>query len=227
MAAETGLALPYVVVDIAMFISHVCLIVFVALNTFKSGKNAADVAIVAAVPFSPVRSGEDGEVQAVVVPIHLIPIACVVAQRAIGGESGCGVIGVGIVVIRLMAGDTVGWRIGVTLIVAGNAVEWNMRAGEREGGLVVVKNGRFPRGLAVALGTVGGEVIGHVVGVGDCVVVFLVAVDTVGGRIIVTLIVASNAIQRGMRANQREVGLIVIEGGGFPGCVGMALGTVG
>ena len=137
------------------------------------------------------------------------------------------VVGVGNAVkIGLVTGNAVGRGTGKTLIVTGNAIEGKVSAVERELCLVVVESGGFPCGGGVADGAVLGELVGHVVGVGNAVKIGLVTGNAVGGCTGKTLIVTGNAIQRKVSAVERELCLVVVEGGGFPRGGGVADGAV-
>ena len=194
MAVETGLAFVDVTAYALVFVVHITLVMFVTNNTLKGGEDPTDVAIGTVIPFVSVFAGIDGEITAVVIPGCLIPIDDVVAQGTIGGESGVDVVGFRVVVVKLMTGNTIGGCAGVAVLVASQAVKGCVCAGQGEGGLIVIEGGGLPGNGAMALGTVGREVVGHVVGVGDTVVVAFVTGDTVAGCTGITVFVTGDTV---------------------------------
>jgi len=147
----------------------------------------------------------------------------VVALLAGGGEAGLHVVRIRrFVEIRLMAGHAscIGaGQVVVVVDVALLALHRRVRTGQREARCRMVKGSARPRRGVVALLARGGEPRLHVVGVGRIVEVRLMAgnASRVGaGQIVVVVNVALRALQRGVRAGQREAGRRVIERGTRP-----------
>ena len=162
-------------------------------------------------------SAVERELRLVVVEGGGLPNGGGVADGAVLRELVGHVVGIGNAVkIGLVTGNAVGRGTGKTLIVTGNAIQRKVSAVERELCLVVVESGGFPCGGGVADGAVLGELVGHVVGIGNAVEIGLVTGNAVGGCTGKTLIVTGNAIQRKVSAVERELRLVVVESGGFP-----------
>ena len=135
-------------------------------------------------------SAVERELRLVVVESGGLPNGGGVADGAVLGELVGHVVGVGNPAeIGLMAGNAVGRCTGKTLIVTGNAIKGKVSAVERELRLVVVESGGFPCGGGVADGAVLGELVGHVVGVGNPAEIGLMAGNAVGRSAGKTLIV--------------------------------------
>ena len=124
MAIVASLAVVAVAAYILVFIIHFGAVMFVAVNTFElSIVGCVHMAIRAYIPFPFMFAGINREILTVVIPIRRFPGCGVVAVFA-GGRKLCRLmIGVcGVVVARLMAGNTFRRCIGVSLGMAFNAI---------------------------------------------------------------------------------------------------------
>ena len=113
MAVIASSALIDIPGDPVMLLIHVGLVVLMTENAFKDfiiiGIN---VTIGAKVPFALVAPGINGEIEVIVIPGGLLPVGGIMALFAVGGKSGCRVIGIGgVVIIILVAGKTCGGNI--------------------------------------------------------------------------------------------------------------------
>jgi len=142
------------------------------------------------------------------------------AGLARGGEARLSMVGTGgAVVILGVAGIAVG-RNGreVVIHVARSAGHCGVRASQREGSLVVVKDGARPGRRVMANHTSCGQARGLVIGISGPVVILGVAGIAIRGRAREDIIdVAGGAGHGFVRTGQRERSLIVIEGGARPG----------
>ena len=105
--------------------------------------------------------------------------------------------------------------VHVTLLALHGGVE----AGEREAGRGVIEGSAAPIRRGVAVLATGRESGRHVRRIRGAVEVGLVATDAGrvgGGEVVIAVDVALRALQRGMRASQREAGRAVIEAGIAP-----------
>ncbi len=175
------------------------------------------MAVGASIPLSFVFPGIDGEIQGIVVPGGLVPIGGIVAHLASCGESRRRVIGIsGIVIIILVAGIAIRGSAGVAVGMAVDTLQIQMRAGEGELGLAVIKCRGRPTVGVVADGAVVAEVVLHVVGVAHRVEIILVAGETIRWRSGVAAGVAVDAVKRNVRSRQRKLGLVVVKRRGRP-----------
>jgi len=118
------------------------------------------------------------------------PTGCVVASGAVGREAGGLVVRVRrVVVVGLVTRYARGLReVEIAIHVARRASQADMRAGQREASLGVVKGGGGPVGRSVASGAVGREPSLLVVRVGRVVVVVQVTGHARGLREVVIVI---------------------------------------
>ena len=186
-----------------------------------AGKDVIDVAEIAG--DGDVGAGER-EGRVVVVEGCAGPRGCGVACVAGGGESRCGMGGVGGAVPVCLMAAVAGCGQGCVVVigVALSAGQRSMCAGERECSVVVVEGRGAPAAGGVADGAVGGEAGGDVIGVGGAVEISLMAGVAGGGSGCVAVVgVALDAGERGVNAGERIVGVDgVIEVDGRPvGCV--------
>ncbi len=139
------------------------------------------------------------------------------------------VIGVGrLVIIRIVASETGIGRIIVIAVVAGGAIIGNGCMGALEDVVVVVvgKRRRHPARIGgMACSAIGGEAQGLVVGIRGLVEIRGMTSRTFGRCPLVTIGVALDAIDRGMRAGQRELRGIVVER--IVGAAGRVAGQTG
>jgi hypothetical protein len=141
-----------------------------------------------------------------------------VATLAVGRELCCRVAWISRgVVRRLVTRIAVGRRAGVAARMASEALQRDMRAGQREVGSRVVESCRFPGGRRMARRADMAEIVLHVIGVSHGGEVSCVAVITRRRRIDIPLGVAGDTLQRRVCSRQRERGCAVIEGGRIPG----------
>jgi len=131
-----------------------------------------------------------------------------------GGPASGGVIRIrGAVEVGGVAGVARSGCSGKDIIdVAFNTIDRCVRAGEREGRVVVVKGGASPRGSSVA-GIAGcREARGRVIWIGRAVPVGLMASIARGRQCCVVVAgVALRTCQGGMCASKRKCGVVVIE----------------
>lgn len=178
-------------------------------------------------PHSGVRAGVNREPG--VIESGPRPRSCVVAQRAVGGEGCCHVVGIGGALVILLVAGIAGCRRSYELIinVATGAGHGGVRAGQGEAGQVVVKAGRHPRrgGMAhlALLREAGGRVIG-IVGVLEILQVARNAQRAEVGELPAD--VAGLALQCGMRAGEGETAQRVVELRIRPGDGAVANGAV-
>ena len=120
--------------------------------------------------------------------------------------------------------------VGVISIVAGIAIVGNgsMRTVERVIG-VVIKSRRYPGCFAVATGTVCGELLCCVVGIGRLVVIRRMASRAGVRRVVVVAVVTGSAVvgNHRVRSVQRVIGVVNGECGRVPAIGGMAGRTIG
>jgi hypothetical protein len=203
MAIVAGCALVYITRDSDMILIHVGLIVGVAENAFKDfiiiGIN---VTIDAKVPFALVAPGVNGEIEVIVIPGGLFPVGGIMTLLAVGGKSGGHVVGIGgVVIIILVAGETGGGSIIITAGMTGDAGQDQMRAGQRELGLIVVKIRRGPAIGGMAFGAILIIVSPHMIGIGNVIVIILVTRPTIRGSTRIPAGMAIQAIQDNMRSS--------------------------
>src|SRR5712692_4989109 len=144
-----------------------------------------------------------------------------VAQGAVGGESGGGVIRVGRSrEIALVATVAIGgYRSEVASDVAEVAGHGDVEAGQGELRLAVVERGRLPSGGGVAGSAGGGETQQGVFGIGGGVEIFDMTGGAIGGGVVeVSPDVAGVAQDGDMGAGEGKDRFVVIEGDGGPSC---------
>ena len=131
---------------------------------------------------------------------------------AIGRESRSRVARIGgRQIIVIVARDAIHRRAGVSAGMALDTRHGEVGAGQLELRQVVVEVGGLPTVGCMALRAVVAESALHVVGIGDIIVIRHMAGIAVGRRSGIPAAVALDARRRGMRAGQREGGLVVIE----------------
>lgn len=141
MAVIAGRALVDITGNTDMFRIGVGLVMLVTENAFKDFIIIRiNVTIGANVPSTLVPPGINGKIEVVVIPGGLLPVGGVMALLAGSGKT-CGLmIGIGgVVVIVLVAGETGGGSIIVTAGMAGDTGQYQMRACQRELGLIMVE----------------------------------------------------------------------------------------
>jgi len=132
---------------------------------------------------------------------NLLPVAGDVATGAVGAE--CTLV----FIVFLVAGDTRSGRALIDVVGVATGTDYiNVGAGEREGGLAVVKSDLLPRAGGVAACTVGTK--------GSLMrVILLMTGDTRGRRTLVDVIaVATGADRFSVGTGEREGGLAMVEG---------------
>ena len=151
------------------------------------------------------------------------------ANGAIRRELPGYVVGGGrLVIIRIVASETGIGCVVVIAVVAGSAVVGNGGVRSLEDVVVVVvgKGRRHPTRIGgMARSAIGGEAQGLVIRVHGLIVVVRMASCTFGRCPLVTIGVALDAIDRGMRAGQRELRGIVVER--IVGAAGRVAGQAG
>ncbi len=173
----------------------------------------------AGVPRSSMCSGIYREILIVMIPVGIAPAAGIMTVLALSREIGCGMIGIiGLIVIGFVARVAVGWSIGVSIAMAGNAAYSHVSSGQRELRLRMIKGGLIPcrsimTGCAVVV-----KIILHVIWIGGAVKVSLVARVAVGWSVGVSIAMAGNAAYSHVSSCQRELGLRMIKGGLIPCC---------
>ncbi len=160
---------------------------------------------------------------AVVVELGVVPVAGVVAFLALEREPCRSVVGVGAVVVVAVTGGAVGGCALVAVGVAALTVENEVRAGQSEGGEVVIELGPLPAVGAVAELTLERKSGRRVVGVASVVVVTAMAGRAVGGRVGEAVRMAVVAFEREVGAGESEGSSIVVESGGVPAVDAVAL----
>jgi len=207
-----------------VFIIHFRLIMFVAENTLKNGIiGRIDVAVGAILPLPFVFPGIDGEILGVMIPVGLVPVGSIMALLAIRGESRGLVVGIiGIVIIILVAGVAIRGRAAVSVGMAIQALQDNVRPGQGKLGLIVIESCRLPGAGTVALSAVIAEIVLHVIGIVYRGKVAFVAGVAIRRGIGITVLVAFKALQGHVRAGQGELGLAVIKRCRLPGGGAMA-----
>lgn len=154
----------------------------------------------------------------VVIEAGIGPRGGAVAHVARGREADLRVVRIiGVVVIRLVAGDATGVRAGQLVIavhVALLASDRKVEAGQCPARRRVIERATAPVGRRMALVASGWEAGLNVIRIGGAVVIVLVTVDAGAARKLVVVVdVALRALQRSMGAGQREAGGRVIERG--------------
>jgi hypothetical protein len=158
------------------------------------------------------------------------PRCCRVAERTVGWEPRLDVIGIrGPVVILDVATVAIGGRAGKFAVdVAQIARDADVRAGEWERSLRVVKDRASPRRRRMAERAIRGESSLNVIGVRGALIVLRMATVAIGwraGKLAVD--VALRAGHADMRSRQRELReFVVIEHGASPGRSVVAGGAV-
>ncbi len=151
------------------------------------------------------------------IPRCLGPVAGVVARFAICGKTRRLMIGIrGVQIFLFMTGIAVRWRIGVRSGMADFAFQADMRPGEREIRLTMVKGSRRPGILGVAGHAVMGKIIAHMIGIRRGFEILPVAGIAIRSDIGVTAGVAFLAIQGFVRPLQRKIRLAMVKGGRRP-----------
>ena len=119
--------------------------------------------------------------------------------RTVSRELGRLVVGVvRAIVIRHMAGITIGGRALVAIGVALQAIDPGMTAGEREPGRIMVIRGRDPGCFPMAYRAIRGELGRRVVRVGGAVVIGQVAACAGVRCVVVVAVVALVAVHGGV-----------------------------
>ncbi len=183
--------------------------------------------IITGIPLAAVSSAIDGEVSAVMIKGGAVPTGCGMTFLTSGRKSGGRMIGIGcIIIIGSMTGDTLLGSITIAIAVAGGTLLLLMGTGQRETGIGMIKGSRFPGICRMARGTIVTEIIGLVIGIRDRIVIRAVTTPAVRRRIVIAIAVTGHAIQRGMGAGQREIGIGMIKSRRFPGGCRVTRGTI-
>ena len=162
-------------------------------------------------------SARQGETGGRVVEVRSRPGGCVVALLAILREAARNVIRIrGPLVIVQMAGHATRVRAVqrvVVVDVALRALQGRMRAGQRESGSRVIEGRSIPGRRIVALRAGLREIRLHVIRLGRTLEILQVAGHAGrAGQIVVAVHVTLRALNGGVRAGERESGVVVIEG---------------
>lgn len=182
---------------------------FMTENALKNGIiRRVHVAVVAGLPLSVVFAGVNGEILVIMIPGGLVPIGSIMAFLAIGGKSCRLVVGIiGIIIIVLMTGIAIPGRAAVAVGMAIQALQADMRAGERKLSLIVIEGCRLPGSGAMAHVAFVAEIILHMVGIVRRGKIALMAGKTIGGQgSKLTVFVAAFADKGLMRPGQRKRG---------------------
>ena len=145
-----------------MLVGHVVTAVSVAIDAGESREGSSRVTVVAIE--APVRPSIDRK-ESVVVEARSGPSTRVVAELAVGSESGRDVIGLGPYVVRSMTSDAVSGSARKTRGVAGGAVQGSVSPGKGEGG--VREPRALPGGGDVTKLATGRPTVGEVIGIGS------------------------------------------------------------
>ena len=193
VAGVAGFTLVDITVYAVVFIVHIGLIVFVAVDAAEDAEIVGDDMTGAAVvvPFALVFTGKDREVELIVlIEAGIVPVVDVVAKGTVGGEAGSRVLvfivlsvaGVAVVLAGggWLEGKVVGWEQ-----VAGFASDSivGSEEGESAGDRGVVELHAGPDQHRVAIFAGFGKTAGDVVDAFGSEVVFLMAIDAFGAAI--------------------------------------------
>ncbi len=122
-----------------------------------------------------------------------------------------------IAVVIFMAGPAVGWCSAVSIAVAVYTLHPGVRSGQGELRVIVIESGRLPCSGAVANCAVVVKIVLHVIGIADAGEIRFVAGVTISRCSGIAVTVTIHTLNRRMSSGQRELGAVVIEGGGLPG----------
>ena len=127
-----------------------------------------------------------------------------------------------------MTGEAFHRRTGILAVVmTGRAVDTDVGAHAREVSQIVVEIHGCPRVLRVTDRAVMVIIIGDVVGILNTDIIRLMALEADGWNIqIVAAGVTFDALRGNMRSQQRELGLSMIKGRGFPRTRGVAFSAL-
>lgn len=227
VAGITGLAVVYISRDVRMSIIGVLLIMLVAEDAFERRIVVwNNVTFGAKVPSSLVSPRKNGEILGVVVPVG-VPAGRIMAKGAAGRKTVQQVVRVArAVVIVNMARVAIAGGIVVSASMAGQAIQQQVSTCQWKSRGVVIERDRVPAVRGMALRAIGAEIVGHVVGVLDVVIVAFMTGETVCRRIVITVGVAKYAIQTDVRACQRKLCLAMIERNRGPSGRRMALRAI-
>ena len=183
-----------------VFIIHFCLIVFMTIDAFKTGKIVfINMTITTGIPLSPVLTGINRKIFAVMIKSGAVPAAGGMAAFTGGWKTGGNMIGVRhIIIVRLMAGNTFRGRITVSVAVAGRTLLLLMSACQGEIRIGVIKGGRFPGTGAVAGGAVMAEIIRLMIGIADSVEIRTMTTPAITGGVFIAVAMAIHTINGGM-----------------------------
>ncbi len=174
------------------------------------------MAIDTLIPFTVMCAAVNGKILPVVIEIGRRPSGFVVAGGAISRELSRLVVGVGgLVVVFGMAAKAGIGRVVVVPVVTGRTFVCNDSVGPVKGVVIIVvgKAGRHPVGRRGMAGcAIGGKAQGLMVGVGGLVEIGGMAGNAPGRRALVSVGMTGQTFHGRMRAGQRELGGIVVEG---------------
>ncbi len=86
-----------------------------------------------------------------------------------------------------MAGVTVRWRILIPVKMAGQTFKTEMSAGQGKLRLAMIETGGRPAIRRVADGAISAEIICHMIGILNRIVIILVTGETIGGGVVVAV----------------------------------------
>lgn len=161
-----------------MLIIHFGLIVFMAKNALEDFIiHGIHVAGRAVLPSVAMFAGIDAKILAVVIERGRQPGIQRVASRAVVGEIQRHVIRIrGALKVRLMTGETIHGRAGITIIhVALIARRRRVRAQQSKSCFVVIERRRLPCAGGVACGAVARKIRGYVIGIARALKIRLMA----------------------------------------------------
>ncbi len=186
--------------DFLVFIIHFCLIVFMTINAFKTGKIILiNMTITTGIPLSPVFTGINGEIFAVMIKSGSVPAAGGVAAFTGGWKTGGDVIGIRhIIIVRLMTGNTFRGRVTVSVAVAGRTLLLLMSAGQGKIRIGVIKGGRLPGRGTVTGGAIMAEIIRLMIGIADSIEIRTMTTPAITGRVFIAVAMAIHTINGGM-----------------------------
>jgi hypothetical protein len=219
MATVASVAIILISRYITMVTIGVLTTMFVAVDALEGAKVIGYVmAIGANIPLVSMISGEDREILGIVIPCRRCPGGCSMAILAGSRESHNIMIrGIGVIEIGSVAGETIGRCVLIAVSVTSQTLQRDMRAVQRELRVAMIECSRRPGGSVMALSADMIEIILHVVGIGDILIIGGMTGITIGRRIIESRRVAGGARLRNMRAGQGKLRLRMIECGRCPG----------
>ncbi len=204
----------------------VIVIVLMAGETFRRRSGIAASVTIDTIQES-MRAGY-GKLCLAVIECSCIPAIGGMAFGAIMAEIIGDVIGiVSSDIIFLVTRPAVRRRSGITVGMTFDTIQRGMRPRERELGLRMVERRWCPSGGGMALRAILAEIVRHVIGIADAVIVILVtgpAIRWRSGELPVYM--TAGTVDRQMLAGQWETGKVMIERGRAPPVLVVALGAI-